>query len=200
MNTHRRRHSSAEKVDRGRPLSRLLRDSHIFASAIRDILEVKFWREVCPHPMAVSQVHLLRLIAHDGTHQIGELASILGLTPPAATKGIDKLERLGLIVRGPCEGDRRATLLSASAKGRRLVEKYEKLTAERLAPVLGEFSGEDLKQLAGLLERFSLSLIRHENSSAELCLRCAAYCQERCPVGELLGRCPCERMLGSEHN
>ncbi len=200
INAHRKTAAAAESADRGKPAYRVLRDSHIFASVVRDILEVKLWREVFPQPLALSQVHLLRLIARNGTHQIGELAQILGLTPPALTKGIDKLEGLGLIVRGPCEGDRRATLLSASAKGRKLVEKYEKLTSARLAPVLDEFSGEELQSLAGMLERFSLSLIRNEQVNTEMCLRCAAYCQEQCPVGEALGGCPCECAHGSEHN
>ncbi len=50
----------------------------------------------------------------NGRHQAGELAEFLGVSAPAATKNIDKLERFGLVVRSPSKGDRRATQLSAS--------------------------------------------------------------------------------------
>jgi DNA-binding MarR family transcriptional regulator len=171
-----------------------LRYSHIFASLVREILEVKFLREVSPHPLTLSQFHLLKVITLNGHHQAGEMANVLGVSPPAVTKNIDKLERHGLIVRSPSKGDRRATLLSPSAKGRRLVQKYESLKADRLAPVLEAFSSEELEQLSELLERFSLNLIKQEDSGGGLCLRCAAYCVEGCPVGLIRGGCPYQRI------
>jgi DNA-binding MarR family transcriptional regulator len=172
----------------------LLRFSHIFASVVREILEVKFLEESCPHSLTLVQFHLLKVIALNGGYQVGELAGFLGVSPPAATKNIDKLERLGLIVRSPSKGDRRATLLTPSPKGRRLVQKYETLKADRLAPVLSEMGPKDLDRLARLLERFSLSVIKQEDSSGGLCLRCAAYCAEGCSVGQIRGGCPCQKV------
>jgi DNA-binding MarR family transcriptional regulator len=174
-----------------------LRYSHIFASLVREILEVKFLREISPYPLTLSQFHLLKVITLNGHHQVGEMANVLGVSPPAITKNIDKLERQGLLVRSPSKGDRRATLLSPSAKGRRLVQKYEDLKAERLAPVLEEFSPEELDRLAQLLKRFSLSLIKKEDAGGGLCLRCAAYCEEDCPVGLIRGGCPYQRIRGA---
>ena len=127
-------------------------------------------------------------------YQVGELASFLGVSPPAATKNIDKLERLGLIVRTPSKGDRRATLLVPSAKGRRLVQKYEGIKADRLAPVLEEMGSKDLDRLAQLLERFSLSVVKNEEAGEGLCLWCAAYCTEGCAVGRIRGGCPYEKV------
>ena len=175
---------------------RLLRHSHIFASVVREVLEVKFLREVTPHALTLSHFHLLKVIAINGDHQVGEVANFLGVSPPAATKSIDKLERLGLIVRTPSKGDRRATMLSPSAKGRRLVQKYEDLKAERLSPVLGEFKREEQDLLADLLERFSLSVIQREDSSGGLCLRCAAYRDQDCAVGLVRGGCPYQKSRG----
>jgi DNA-binding MarR family transcriptional regulator len=167
-----------------------LRYSHIFASLVREILEVKFLQEVCPYPLTLSQFHLLKVITLNGCHQTGEMASVLGVSAPAITKNIDKLERHGLIVRSPSKTDRRATLLSPSAKGRHLVHKYEDLKAERLAPVLEDFSLQELEQLTEFLKRFSLRLIQQEDTDGGLCLRCAAYCEEGCPIGVIRGGCP----------
>ena len=105
----------------------LLRYSHIFASAVRDLLELKVLREVTDDPLTLPQFHLLKLISLNGTHQVGEVAQFLGVSPPAATKNIDKLEGLGLVARSPSTDDRRATLLASSHKGRRLVKRYEAL-------------------------------------------------------------------------
>lgn len=158
---------------------------------------MKFLEEVSPYPLTLSQFHLLKVIGLNGDHQVGEVANVLGVSPPAATKNIDKLERLGLIVRSPSKGDRRATLLSPSPKGRRLVRKYEELKAQRLAPVLDEFTPRELDRLAGLLERFSVSMLDLEQPRHGFCLRCSAYIESACPVGRMRGGCPYQKVRGA---
>ncbi len=170
---------------------RLLRYSHIFASVVRELLEVKLLSEATKEPLTLHQFHLLKLLSANGRHQVGEVAEFLGVSAPAATKNIDKLERLGLATRRPSKGDRRATLLSASPRGRKLVKRYEDLKRERLAPVLEAFSPAELDQLTRFLERFSLTLIRADKpKSGGLCLRCSAYYDDHCPVQHLQEGCP----------
>lgn len=168
---------------------RLLRNSHIFAAAIHEILDVKLLREVSPEPLTPSQFQVLKLMSFDGEHQVGEVASFLGVSPPAATKNIDKLERLGLVTRTPSKGDRRATLLSVSRKGRRLVQKYDERRAARLAPVVHGFKPAEIEQFSRLLERFSVSLLTQERSGDRFCLRCAGYIEDDCPVSQVHGGC-----------
>ncbi len=175
----------------------LLRYAHIFSSVVRDLLELKLLREVTDDPLTLPQFHLLKLISLNGSHQVGEVAQFLGVSPPAATKNIDKLEGLGLVARTPSTDDRRATLLASSRKGRRLVERYEALKEERLEPVLAGFSERELGQLTRLLERFSLRLIKQEDSGEGLCLRCSAYYDEACPVTHLREGCPYQKVRES---
>jgi DNA-binding MarR family transcriptional regulator len=171
--------------------NRLLRYSHIFASAVNELLESKLLKDICPEPLTVSQFHLLKLMSFNGQHQVCEVADFLGVSAPAATKNVDKLERLGLIIRERSTGDRRATLLSVSPKGRRLVSEYEVLKAARLYPVLEHFSAEEVETLSQLLERFSVSLFSMEDhDGVGFCLRCAAYLDSGCPVGTVRGGCP----------
>ena len=87
-----------------------------------------------------------------------------------------------------------ATLLSANPKGRDLVRRYEAMKAERLAPILERFEPAEIDQLSHLLERFSVLLFDHEKSGEGFCLRCAAYVEEHCPVGHVVGNCPYERI------
>lgn len=177
--------------------SRLLRYSHIFASAVNEVLESKLLRDASPLPLTVSQFHILKLMALNGQHQVGEVAGFLGVSAPAATKNVDKLERLGLLVRTRSEGDRRASLLSVSPKGRRVVAKHEELKLVRLAPVLEKFQPAEIEQLSQLLERFAVSLLESEPPRNGFCLRCAAYIEPGCPVGELRGGCPYQKRRGS---
>jgi len=130
----------------------------------------------------------------NGRHQAGELAEFLGVSAPAVTKNVDKLERFGLVVRTPSEGDRRATLLSPSQKGRRLVEHYEELKAARLTPALEQFSNEELEQFGAMLERVAVALLKEEATPRGFCMRCAAYIETGCPVGHVRGGCPYDRL------
>ena len=172
---------------------RLVRYTHIFASAVREVLELKLLRETSPLPLTLSQLHLLKLMTYDGPHLVHDVADFLGVSAPAATRNVDKLERLGLIIRKPSKGDRRATLLTVSEKGRRLVERYEEIKTARLEPVLGSFHPEEIEQLSSLLERFAVSLLQLEGVQREFCLRCDAYIDSGCSVGEIRGGCPYEK-------
>lgn len=176
----------------GTDLFRLLRYSHIFAAAVREVLESKLIKEASPFPLTLSQFHILKVMALNGRHQVGELAGFLGVSPPAATRNIDKLERLGLVVRSPSAGDRRVTLLSVSPQGREVVDRYEEIKAERVSPVLEGFRPEEIEQFSGLLQRFSVSLLRQEKTRRGVCLRCDAYIESNCPVGHVRGGCPYE--------
>ncbi len=176
----------------------LIRNSHIFSSAVRETLEVKLLEEIGADHLTLHQFHLLKLITLNGKHQVGEVADFLGLTPPAASKNIDKLENLGLVARTPCEGDRRAILLAPSRKGHRLVGRYEARKRARLAPVVDAFTSDELAQLVGLLERFSLALISTETDNEGLCFRCSAYFDKRCPVRHQHDGCPYQKIIGDK--
>jgi len=168
----------------------VLRLSHIFSSVVREILEVRLLEETTPLPLTLSQFHILKLMTLNGRHQVGELAEFLGVSAPAITKNVDKLERFGLVVRTPSEGDRRAIMLAPSQKGRRLVQKYEELKTARLRPVLAAFGDEELGQFTSMLERVAVALLRQEETPRGFCMRCAAYIETGCPVGHVRGGCP----------
>ena len=194
-----RRRKNGGKTDPTDPqdLFNLLRHAHIFSAVVQEILELKLLREVSPNPLSLSQFHLLKLIALNGQHQVGQVADFLGVSAPAASKNIDKLERLGLVVRERSQGDRRATLLASSRKGKMLVRKYEDLKAERLQPILQAFTTYDLRQLTRLLEQFSLALIHAEDTGEDLCFRCSAYFDDNCPVTHFHDDCPYQKVRQS---
>lgn len=169
-------------------LRRFLHQAHVFGCAVQEILEEKYLRDISPYALSVAQFHLLKLIALEGEHQVGEVADFLGVSSPAASKSIDKLERLGLVTRRASAGDRRVTLLLVTAQGRRLVERYERAKAQRLGPVLESCGEAEILQLTDLLERFSNRLFASESAEVGFCLRCAAYGDASCALRA--GSCP----------
>jgi DNA-binding MarR family transcriptional regulator len=179
-----------ESLTNARDRLRFLRYSHIFSAVVREVLELKILRRVSAHPLALSQFHLLKLISLKGQHQVGQVASFLGVSAPAASKNIDKLERLGLVIRRQSTSDRRATLLEPSPEGRRLVEDFETLKSAQLEPVLSQFDSTEVRQLTHLLERFSLALMASEEPGEGLCFRCAAYFEDNCPILHYHQDCP----------
>ena len=175
----------------------LQRFSHIFAAVVQELLEKKLLEEVSPYPLTLSQFHLLKLISLNGQHQVGEVADFLGVSSPAATKNIDKLERLELVSRTQSSDDRRAILLQSSRAGRRLVKKYENLKAKRLETVMEAFTSSDLQMFTRLLERFSTALIMTNESQDGLCFRCSAYFDEHCPIMHIREDCPYQKLRQS---
>jgi DNA-binding MarR family transcriptional regulator len=174
-------------------LFRLTRFSQIFSAVVREVLEVGVLRDVSADTLSASQFHVLRLMSLNGAHQVGQVADFLGVSAPAATKNIDKLVRLGLVTRRESPGDRRASLLTITPRGRRLVQRFERRKANLLAPVLGSMAAEEVEQFADLLERFALALLQQEKPLEKYCLRCAAYVDSGCPVARIRGGCAYQR-------
>ncbi|HEY5609987.1 MAG TPA: MarR family transcriptional regulator, partial [Thermoanaerobaculia bacterium] len=169
----------------------LVRFAHIFSSAVREILEQQLFHEVSGNGLTLSQFHLLEFIAlGDKRHQMLDVAAFLGVSTAAATKNVDKLQRLGLVNRKPFPGDRRVTLLSLSRKGRRVVEQYAEVEQKKLATVLHRFRSAELTTLARLLERCSIELVRAGGDAHAVCLRCAGHFDEECSIRHLHAGCP----------
>ena len=182
----------AGSADDGVRVRRFLRCSHIFNAAMREIADPRRVDDDSTQSLTVSQLHLLKLVADDGQHRVRDVAAFLGVTSPAATKCIDKLERLGLLTRVRSTKDRRTTTLSVSEKGRALVRTYEQLKRERLEPILEEFDRQEIDRLVELLELFAVSLFKREVPRHRACLFCGAYSDRDCPIGRIRGSCPYE--------
>lgn len=79
-----------------------------------------------PHERMV----MLTIIAADEPVQMGHVAKRSGITPGAMTTITDRLIESGLIQRVRDLGDRRYVHVSATKKGRKLVERAEKKATE----------------------------------------------------------------------
>jgi DNA-binding MarR family transcriptional regulator len=185
--------SSTEKLVNGAApgdqFHRFLRYGHVLRSLLREFLEEDFLRQVCPHRLTRSQFCFLKLIAANSDLKVGELARSIGVSAAAASKNLDKLERLGLVTRETSSEDRRAILLSASAAGCGLVRAYERHKADHLTPVIEALGPEKTRQLCDLLEEVCSGMLERVANPRETCLRCAGYYRPDCVFEEFQGEC-----------
>ena len=87
-----------------------------------------------------------------------DFTSALMLTSSGTTKRLDRLEQAGLIMRGPDPQDRRGTLITLTAAGRRLVDRTTEAHLANERRLLAGLSEAELKRLGALLRKLMLEL------------------------------------------
>jgi len=100
-----------------------------------------------------GRLRALKLLDQHGPIRMGELAELLGVAPRSVTDVIDDLHRADLVNRLPDPDDRRAILVGATDKGRRLLRKAEQTRAEVVEELFGSLSSTQLRELKTLLSR-----------------------------------------------
>jgi DNA-binding MarR family transcriptional regulator len=123
-----------------------------------------------------AAIHLLRLVAREdlesglggpslsalsvivfaGPMSLGRLAEAECVRPPTMTRTVQGLEAAGLVRRQADPSDRRAVLLSATAKGKRTLHAARRRRVKRLAGALADLPARDvhrLKAAVAVLER-----------------------------------------------
>jgi DNA-binding MarR family transcriptional regulator len=81
---------------------------------------------------------------------MGELAAVLGIDRPNATVLVDELEAQGLVRRRPHPTDRRAKMVEATPKGRKIAKRANEILGTPPA-VLSALATEDLEALRRVL-------------------------------------------------
>ena len=87
-----------------------------------------------------------------------DLTEALMLTSSGTTKRLDRLEQAGLIMRSPDPQDRRGTLITLTAAGRRLIDKVTEAHLANEQNILAALSESDRRKLADLLRKLQLGL------------------------------------------
>ena len=87
-----------------------------------------------------------------------DLTEALMLTSSGTTKRLDRLEKAGLIMRSPDPQDRRGTLITLTASGRRLIDKVTAAPLENERNILSALSETERRKLADLLRKLQLGL------------------------------------------
>lgn len=108
------------------------------------------------HPDAVERAafHLLVHLVKDGPRRAGALAEAVCSDPSTISRQVAQLVRLGFVERVADPDDGRASLLVATAEGRRVFEENRRLRNEKIAGVTAGWTSEERRTLSRLLGRF----------------------------------------------
>jgi DNA-binding MarR family transcriptional regulator len=95
---------------------------------------------------------------HDSVRSHGWLCQDLDVSTGAMTNRLDKLERRGLIRRGPDPQDRRGVLLELTATGQTQLQEYVKAGAGRERELADDLTLAEQQELNRLLSKLLASL------------------------------------------
>ncbi|WP_379156898.1 MarR family winged helix-turn-helix transcriptional regulator [Paenibacillus sp. sgz5001063] len=98
--------------------------------------------------LTVPQFGLLRMIAQEQNARVIQLADKMEVKSSAVTVMLDRLELLGLSVRDQDEQDRRAVIVTLTAKGEKLLEEARYRSLLLLSEHLSILKPEELQNFA----------------------------------------------------
>jgi DNA-binding MarR family transcriptional regulator len=113
------------------------------------------------HGIVTSQYEFLRFLRHHPESRVADLAAEFAVGIGATSKGVDRLERLGLLARRPNPADRRSSLLVLTGEGVRLVDAAEQTFTERVTELF-ELAAGDSRAAAGFLALLRAALEREQ--------------------------------------
>jgi DNA-binding MarR family transcriptional regulator len=100
----------------------------------------------------------LQALAATGLMTMGELAAVLRVRPPTASKTVSRLAALHLVERHAEPDDARVVRVKLTEEGQRRAAAIERLWDEVEAELLQGFDGKERKRLRKLLRRVARNL------------------------------------------
>ncbi|MFD2684601.1 MarR family winged helix-turn-helix transcriptional regulator [Streptomyces phyllanthi] len=104
-------------------------------------------------PLDRAAVALLRQMADAEPLRPGELANRLGVEASHVTRQVQQLEKSGHVDRIPDPDDRRAQRIRLTPAGQEAVDRIRDAGARGMQLALGNWSPEELRELASLFHR-----------------------------------------------
>jgi DNA-binding MarR family transcriptional regulator len=96
-----------------------------------------------PQDVSLTAASTLRTLERDGPHRLSGLAAKEGVTQPAMTQVVSRLERDALAERDTDPADGRVVLVRITAAGRDLLRHRRQTRAARLAVLMDALAPED---------------------------------------------------------
>lgn len=105
-----------------------------------------------------GQEQVLQALASSGPMTMGDLAAILRVRPPTASKTVSRLSSLKLVERHTEPGDARVVRVKLTKEGKRKAAAIEAIWDEVEAELLAGFDNKDRKRLRKLLRKAAKNL------------------------------------------
>lgn len=114
------------------------------------------WQRASELDLTYAQSQVLFYVGEHAACHMGDVAKAFGVTLPAVTHIIDRLEQKQFVVRGDHPVDRRVYVLELTRQGKALVQELHGMQMRGLEKVLARMSADDrnraVKGLEALVE------------------------------------------------
>src|SRR6266403_2678445 len=106
--------------------------------------------------LCLTDFAALEALLHKGPLTISQIQEKVLLASGSMTAAVDRLEKLGLIVRKASPSDRRARVVELTAEGKRLATSCFERHARDLEALMSPLSEKEMEQLYGSLKKLGL--------------------------------------------
>jgi MarR family 2-MHQ and catechol resistance regulon transcriptional repressor len=106
--------------------------------------------------LCLTDFAALEALLHKGPLTISEIQEKVRLASGSMTAAVDRLEKLGLVVRKSSPTDRRARVVELTAKGKRLAASSFERHAMDIEALMSALSDREMEQLYGSLKKLGL--------------------------------------------
>ncbi|GAB3919810.1 hypothetical protein GCM10011575_36340 [Microlunatus endophyticus] len=119
------------------------------------VMRHRFAESLRPWDVSPHQLRALRVIAANEPLRLRELAELLRISPRSVTEVVDALAERELVERAAVPDDRRATAVSITAEGRRLMIDVGEAGRTNSADFFNRLTVAERRQLAALLAKLT---------------------------------------------
>jgi len=106
--------------------------------------------------LCLTDFAALEALLHKGPLTISQIQEKVRLASGSMTAAVDRLEKLGLVVRKSSPSDRRARVLELTAKGKRLATSSFEKHAKDIEGLMSAMSEKEMEQLYESLKKLGL--------------------------------------------
>jgi DNA-binding MarR family transcriptional regulator len=135
---------------RSRP-SALAADAQRLLDLLNDLGSTTFrqmvWQRLSELDLTFAQSQVLFYVSDHPACPMGDVAKAFGVTLPAVTHIIDRLEQKGFATRGAMPGDRRVTALDLSATGKALAQELHTTRTRAMEAILARVSPAERRRI-----------------------------------------------------
>jgi MarR family transcriptional regulator, 2-MHQ and catechol-resistance regulon repressor len=124
-------------------------------------------RSIANSGLCLTDFAALEALLHKGPLTISQIQEKVLLASGSMTAAIDRLEKLGLIVRKFSAEDRRARLVELTAEGKRLARSCFEKHAKDLEAAMSDLSDLERQRLYANLKKLGLFAAEHANAAAK---------------------------------
>ena len=110
------------------------------------------WQRLSELDLTFAQSQVLFHVHDHPSCPMGDVAKAFGVTMPAVTHIVDRLEQKGLMARGAMPGDRRVTALELTGPGRALAQELHTTRTRAMEAILARVSSAERRRIVDGVE------------------------------------------------